>query len=145
MVRSFWFFFGSLFPDFVLANRLVAEKRRIEKEEELAEEELLELQRQMSVLHQSVNERFARLARLRQQKRLVKTKGVDMIRRGLKSLDELEEVERCESEAVIDVQSSGGFGVVDWNAVGVLDDFLMPDLGVVDGTGVAAAGSSSNS
>lgn len=40
-----------------------------------------------------------------------------MVRRGLRSLDELEESERQESEAVIAVQSSGGFGVIDWNAV----------------------------
>ena len=93
-----------------LATRLIAEKRRIEKEEDTTESELLALQQQM-------NERISRLTRLRRQKKMVISRGHEMIRRGLKSLDELEEAERRESDAVIDVQVSGGLDVVDWNVV----------------------------
>lgn len=94
----------------LVATRLMAEKRRIESEEDSVETELLALQQQ-------VNERIARLTRLRKQKKMVVSKGHDMIRRGLRSLDELEEAERQEADAVIDVQSFGGFGVIDWSSL----------------------------
>lgn len=90
----------------------MAEKRRIESEEDSVETELLALQQQ-------VNERIARLTRLRKQKKMVVSKGHDMIRRGLRSLDELEEAERLEAEAAIDVQALGGFGVIDWSSLEV--------------------------
>jgi hypothetical protein len=43
--------------------------------------------------------------------------GVEMVNRGLKSLDELDEAECAELEAVIDVQAIGGVDVIDWNVV----------------------------
>jgi hypothetical protein len=123
----------------VSVNRIIDEKRRIEREEEEVESELLHLQQQVA-------ERFARLARLRRQRKTIVSKGHEMVRRGLRSLDSLEEAEREESEAVVAVQSSGGFGVVDWNAV-FGDDFIGPDLpepsAVVDGIVSAGAVNSS--
>jgi hypothetical protein len=144
MVRGSPFRLVSLsrpYPCFLLTvaivNRLVAEKRRLESEEEAAEESLLQLQRDL-------NERIARLTRLRKQKKALVTRGHEMISRGMRSLDELEAAEKDEAEAVIGVQAMGGFGVVDWNAVGALDDFLTSDPGAAGGTVATTAGSSSS-
>jgi hypothetical protein len=48
-------------------------------------------------------------------------KGYEMVRRGLRSLDALEDAEREEAEVVVAVQSVGGFGVIDWSTI--LEDF----------------------
>jgi hypothetical protein len=40
-----------------------------------------------------------------------------MVARGLSSLDELEESDRQESEAVVEAQASGALDVVDWSVV----------------------------
>ena len=88
----------------------MAEKRRLELEEERAEEELIALQQQ-------VNERLSRLMRLRRQKKQIHERGVEMVRRGLNSLDELDEAERVESEAMVAAQLAGAVDTIDWNAV----------------------------
>ena len=49
-----------------------------------------------------------------------------MVSRGLSSLDDLEESDRQESEAVVEVQANGAFDVVDWNAV--FGDLSSPSL-----------------
>ncbi|KAI1869361.1 uncharacterized protein JN550_005991 [Neoarthrinium moseri] len=93
-------------------QRINAEEDRLVREEEVAEEKLLRAQ-------QEVNEALSKLMRLRAQKRALKTRGVDMVNRGLRSLDELDEQERAESDAVVAVQSQGGVGVIDWSSVGI--------------------------
>ncbi|GKU13593.1 unnamed protein product, partial [Fusarium langsethiae] len=92
------------------ADRFVAEKRRLEKEEEVTENDLLDLQRQ-------VNERLSRLMRLRRQKRQLQERAEEMLRRNVETLDELEAVENAESLAAAEAQLSGAVGVVDWNEV----------------------------
>lgn len=67
------------------------EEHRIETAEMVAEESLRRAQQQMT---EAVN----RLSRLRQQKKLLKTRGRDLLARGLKSLDELEALEEKEKE-----------------------------------------------
>ena len=62
-------------------DRILREQRRLEAEEEVAEGDLVYIQREL-------NERLARLARLRRQKRLLLDKGKEMVRRNLESLDE---------------------------------------------------------
>ncbi|WXC47980.1 hypothetical protein QX201_007695 [Fusarium graminearum] len=62
---------------------VAAEKRRLEREEEVAENDLIELQRQ-------VNERLARLMRLRRQKRQLQERAEEMTRRDVETLDDLE-------------------------------------------------------
>lgn len=93
-----------------VAARLISEKRRLEKQEDETEAELLALQQQLV-------EKISKLTRLRRQKKKVISRGHAMVRRGFQSLDELEEAEREESEVVVDVQALGGFDVIDWNAV----------------------------
>lgn len=110
------------------ASRLTAEKRRLESEEEQAEEELIELQQQM-------NERLSRLMRLRRQRKQLQERGVEMVRRGLRSLDELDEAERQEADAVIEVQAHGGVDAIDWST--------MFDFGAASSSSGVARGTSS--
>jgi hypothetical protein len=87
------------------------EQKRLERSEEETEEVLIQAQ-------QTASEAAAKLARLRRQKRMLITRGSDMVRRGLQSLDELEELEgadRQELGAVVPVNDV--FGEVDWGAV----------------------------
>lgn len=112
----FWSLFGGASINFA-AQRLAAEKERVDAEERQTEQELLQQQQQVMLLTQQMNEKFARLARLREQRKQINIRGERMLRRGARSLDELDEMERAESEAVIDVQASGGVDVIDWNAV----------------------------
>jgi hypothetical protein len=104
-----------LFADFVKVDRILSEQRRLEAEEEAAESSLLLIQSDLVRVQRDLNERLARLARLRRQKRLLVDKGKEMVRRNLESLDELEEVERRELEAV--VPASGAFDGIVWGAV----------------------------
>jgi hypothetical protein len=83
----------------------------------LQQQRLVEYQQQTMLLSQSMNESFARLSRLREQRQQINVRGEQMLRRGAQSLDELDELERAESEAVIDVQAIGGVDVIDWNVV----------------------------
>ena len=95
----------------LVVSRIIAEKRRLESAEEAAENELDELQKKVAESH-------ARLRRLRRQRREVSKKGRDMVTRGFRSLDELEAKEREEAEVIAEVQSFGGFGVIDWSCLG---------------------------
>ncbi|EXK43533.1 hypothetical protein FOXG_18863 [Fusarium oxysporum f. sp. lycopersici 4287] len=92
------------------ADCLVQAKKRIEAAEEATEEELLDLQRRL-------NERLSRLIRLRRQKRHIETRRQEMLEKGFQSIDELEESERQESEAVVDARSAGAAYVIDWSTI----------------------------
>jgi hypothetical protein len=109
-VSDYASFFGFLTGLIGVAARLISEKRRLEKQEDETEAELLALQQQLV-------EKISKLTRLRRLKKKVISRGHAMVRRGFQSLDELEEAEREESEVVVDVQALGGFDVIDWNAV----------------------------
>ena len=71
----------------------------------------------MQRLQRESSEALAKLERLRKQRESLVTRGSVMVRRGLQSLDELDEFERAESEAAIQVQSLGHVDVVDWNVI----------------------------
>jgi hypothetical protein len=118
-------------------DRILQEQRRLEAEEEAATVDLHRIQ-------QELNERVAKLTRVQRQKRFLIKRGRDMVRRNLESLDELEEIERRESEAVI--PASGIFDEIDWNTA----DFsgLGPELaglGSSGGTVVQVVDNASNS
>lgn len=115
-----------------VASRIANEMARIQENEKAAEQKLLDAKQAMDRAQAEMSEAVARLIRLRSQKDSLRSRGVDMARRNAPSLDELDEEERQESEAVTDVMSLGGFGVVDWSTVGFLDS----------GTGGVEAGSS---
>ncbi|KAF4463894.1 hypothetical protein FALBO_9279 [Fusarium albosuccineum] len=117
------------------ARKVAAEKRRLEQAEEEAEEELVVLQAESSRIHNEMNAKFAKITRLRRQRRQVESKGQDMIRRGLNSMDELERAERDEEAALEQSISEGTFR--DWSAIAEesewaalgLGDFLDSSLG----------------
>jgi hypothetical protein len=56
------------------------------------------LERESEAAMRAVRENMARLERLEKQKKFLKSKGKDMVRRGLKTLDELEEAEEKERQ-----------------------------------------------
>ena len=72
-------------------QRINEELSRLDAEEEQAEELLLERQQQ-------INEALARLARLHKMKKLLRTKGVEIIHWDLLLMEELEEEEYKEAE-----------------------------------------------
>lgn len=123
----------------LLVDRIIREQRRLEVEEESTEGDLLRVQDDLVRVQRELNERLARLARLRRQKRLLSQKGKKMVAENLANMDEVEESERQEAEAretesraVADLHAMGGVGVVDWGAVeaGVsgFDFSLLPGL-----------------
>lgn len=88
------FFFCAL-TDPMPVDRQVAKKRELESAEEIAEEEFLKLQQQM-------NERIARLVRLRKQKRLLQEKGLKILEKESEPED-LASMAQEEADAVVDV------------------------------------------
>ncbi|KAG8417829.1 hypothetical protein J3458_005288 [Metarhizium acridum] len=120
-------------------GRIISESKRLNREEESAEELLASRREALRQAQADLDESLNRLERLRKQKRQLLSKGNEMTRLGLQSLDELDEEERRESEAVIDAQSLGAIDVLDWNAV--FGDALLNAAG---DTAVVGAGNSSN-
>jgi hypothetical protein len=154
--------------------RITEELRRLDREEELAEELLLErrrkqeeqLRRQEKQIRQSqrdMDEAFNRLLRLRRMKRQLRDKGVEMARRDFASVEEMEEADRREEEAreaelervrqqeaqaLAQVQAACSHEAVDWSGFN-LDPSLSDILGLVaqgssGDTGATTGGSSSN-
>ncbi|KAK3896392.1 hypothetical protein C8A05DRAFT_48491 [Staphylotrichum tortipilum] len=136
-------------------DRIVAESRRLDSEEQDAEEALraerlalAEAQKASAEAQRRLDESWARLDRLRRQKRMLLSRGGDMVRRGLESLDEMEEADRREANAAGDPVD-----MVDWDAAFVVPPELPLDLsfsggpsflvdqGSFDGTRQASQGS----
>jgi hypothetical protein len=109
------------------ARKLADEKRRLERDEEAAEEELIRLQAEFSRIHNEMNAQFSKITRLRRQRRQVEVKGMDMIQRGLNSMDELEKAEKDEEAALELAKSNGTFR--DWSAVAEQSTFESLGLG----------------
>ncbi|KAK4170862.1 hypothetical protein QBC36DRAFT_164712, partial [Triangularia setosa] len=96
---------------------IVAESKRLAREEESAEERLLRAQQEALRTQHEAQEALATLTRLHRQRQHLTIRGNEMIRRGLVSLDEPEEADRLESEAVVEAQGSDVLDTIDWNAV----------------------------
>lgn len=108
--------------DFFAVSRVISEEKRLRAQEREAQESLREA-------HRLANEAMARLERLRIQRESLVRRGADMVNEGLASLDAAEDEERRgheaavnrsvaeESEAAVEVQQHGGFGVIDWGSV----------------------------
>ena len=94
-----------------IVDRILSEQRRLKEEEKNAEALLAEYQ-------QKASEALARLTRVRKQKESLVERGVEMVARGLSNLEELEQAERQESEAALDVQLGDAMADgVDWSLV----------------------------
>lgn len=113
-----------------IANRIIAEKRRIEREEEATEEALLRSREALEAAQKEIADSLDRLARLRKQRNQVISRGEELVRRGARSLDELDAVERADSEAVVAVQSLVHTDLIDWSSLD-FDDLILPVSGVV--------------
>lgn len=119
-------------------GQINAEFDRLDREEEAVEEQMAEVQTKL-------RETISKLAKLRRQKKILKTKGVEMVQRGLQTMDELEledmasspptpeqhnqhlqGVQHCQQQQQIpiaQVASSAESFYLDWNAVGLPDQF----------------------
>jgi leucyl aminopeptidase (aminopeptidase T) len=115
-------------------EKVQSELERLEQEEGSAEALLVET--------------LARISRLRKQQKLLRTKGVEMVKKNLSSMEELEEeerkeaeekarkeelerVQRQEAEALAQMQQSCSSEVIDWSAVSFSDASLSELLGNV--------------
>ncbi|KAL7917926.1 hypothetical protein ACQKWADRAFT_316990 [Trichoderma austrokoningii] len=99
-------------------DRITEELKRLERQEELAEEALLEQQKKL-------DEALSRLMRLRKLRRMLRDRGVEMVKRGLNAEEmeeadrreeeerraELERVRQEEAQLLREVRSMGGVGV----------------------------------
>lgn len=90
-------------------SKVVTETARLGKAEDSVE-------REVAVLEQKLKEKNSYLAHLRRQRESVIKTGHEMVRRGFKCLDELEEADLEESEAAVDSHSPECFGLEVWNA-----------------------------
>lgn len=90
-------------------EHLLDETHRLDREEQEEEDRLRERSKALQKAQADLNESLAKLDRLRQQKRMVFKKGM--------SVAEESDPPSAESEAVVEVQSSGGLDVIDWDAV----------------------------
>jgi hypothetical protein len=112
---------------------------------ELLRKEEERLEREMTAAMAQAQEAFAKQLRLVQQQKLLKTRGGEMLRRGLATLDELDEAEEKDrQEAAKQAESS----TVSLATIGDLPDIfdsLSPSfwqgLDVVDGMPATASGS----
>jgi biopolymer transport protein ExbB/TolQ len=137
-VVSVLFLFCSSFLLTSLVDRITEELKRLERQEELAEEALLEQQKKL-------DEALSRLMRLRKLRRILRDRGVEMVKRGLNAEEmeeadrreeeerraELERVQQEEAQLLREVQSMSGGGVPGLSSFG-LDSSLFPFLGTDD-------------
>ncbi|KAH7200729.1 hypothetical protein BKA60DRAFT_612619 [Fusarium oxysporum] len=89
--------------------------RRLEEAEAKVEGEFMLLQAESTRIHNEMNAKLAQITRLRRQRRQVESKGLDMLRRGLNTIDELEQAEKDENAAFEQAISEGTFH--DWSAI----------------------------
>ena len=80
-------------------RRIGEEKDRLDREERLAEDRLVQLQQEMKIKSSQVEEVVAKLLRLRKQQSFLRERGKKMVQRGLQSLEELEAEEEQERQA----------------------------------------------
>jgi hypothetical protein len=124
-------------------DRITEELKRLERQEELAEEALIKQQRKLDAVlaeqQRQRDEALARLMRLRKLRRILRDRGVEMVNRGLNAEEmeeadrreeeerqaELERVQREEAQLLRDVQAMSGVGVADLSSFGL--SFLSPD------------------
>jgi hypothetical protein len=99
---------SSLLMMIVMANMSARDK---------VDKEIMDAERQLS-------EALSRLSRLRRQREVLGTTGSELLNRGLDGLEEDESnspVPMSEEQSLVgQVKSLGAFGVVDWEAVGVV-------------------------
>lgn len=105
-------------------ERVMAQKRSLEREEEEAGEHFDSLNAQMIELQSKLAEAAGRLSRIRKTRKKAEERGEELFRRGMAEADA--EV-AAEQAAVQDLQQLGVPNDVDWSSLGVGLEFA--DLG----------------
>jgi superfamily II RNA helicase len=115
-------------------QKLEVEWEATQESQRVLQEQILESQRK---LLEHLSQSQAKLQRLDKQRKLLKTRAAEMMRRGLKSLDELDALEQKEKEEA-EKQSQAGPVSISSNEVPVdpsfLSDSFWEGLDFVDGT-----------
>jgi hypothetical protein len=127
-----------------VVNKLVEQQKKLEAEEEEAGDAVLVLHSQLAELQSSLATAVSRLARIRKIKKRVKEKGSELFERGMQELDRedgiLPALESHENWVVNDLQSLGVPNEVDWQSLGLGEEFN--GLGPLLDSGVAGESSS---
>jgi hypothetical protein len=101
----------------MVVTRVISEAQRLGRKESELEEEFLKKRAALRAAQAEFDQSLDLLERARRQRQSLVTRGREMTRRGLESLEELESSERVEREATIDVQSLVHADVIDWGSV----------------------------
>jgi len=107
------------------------EWRSLEQQEDALEEKMRTTAVRADELHQELREQYARMERLRKQKRSLKERGSEMLRRGIQSLDELDALDNSgspgSSQGAVVASPTGDF--FRELSVGFWESVTLPDLG----------------
>jgi hypothetical protein len=109
----------------------------LDEAEQDAERQLRAERENLAEAQQKLDESLSRLDRLRRQRRSLVTRGSELTRRGLASLDEMEaedEATVATQAAAFDAQSLGAVGVIDWDAI-LVDPVGLDGVGGLDFAG----------
>jgi chromosome segregation ATPase len=110
-----------------LVTRLLEQQKKLEADEEAAGNALIGLQAQLSVLQTQVSEAVSRLARIRRMRNKVKERSSELFRRGMQEAEDLDELERLETEERQGAEAGSldaaqlppdVLDTIDWNSLG---------------------------
>lgn len=108
-------------------GKLLAQRKKLDTEEEEANEALVALHTQMVELQSQLSAAVGRLSRIRKIRDRVKDKSSELFRRGMMELDKedgiLSALDSHEHYVVDDIQSLGVPNSIDWSALGLGDEF----------------------
>lgn len=132
-------------------NRTIKEEKRLRDEEDeveaLLQQRIAAAAEAHQTAQQNIDEALGRLLRIRQQRKLLRNRGIDLFKRGVQSLDEMnaeDEVLVAEEQSLVgSVQLSGRLDVLDWS---MLEPSFLDQVsqGAAGGTDPVTAGSSSD-
>ncbi|KAH8648094.1 hypothetical protein BGZ61DRAFT_469820 [Ilyonectria robusta] len=104
-------------------TRVISKAKRLGDKESELEEEFLKKRAALRAAQAEFDQSLDLLERARRQRQSLVTRGREMTRRGLESLEELEASEQAELEATIDLRSLVYADVIDWPSLGLSDGF----------------------
>jgi hypothetical protein len=127
----------------LIVLRVVRERKKLRRERQSTRSELSALRQVYEKTHSDILATFAKLERLERQEEFLEERGHELARRGFESLEEMERADRQQPEIDANVPPDNDFGAIDWDAMGALDGFVIPSLGVADDIGATTGGSAS--
>lgn len=133
---------------------MLDQQKKLDADEEVANQNLEDIHKQMVELQAQLSTAVARLSRIRRIRNKVKERSSELFRRGMEELDKEDDVvpvlNSHESHIVDDLQFMGVPNDVDWASLGLGDEFtnaspLVPPQGQSSGGTVAGGEGSSSS